>query len=64
MGSAFGVRAVDLVAEGRFDRMVAWVDRRVVDLPLERAIASYQAVDPKGDLVATARGLGICLGDA
>lgn len=63
MGSAFGVRAVDLVAEGKFDRMVAWAGRQVVDLPLEQAIASYQAVDPQGDMVATARGLGICLGD-
>ena len=64
MASVFGVRAVDLVAEGKFDRMVAWAGRRVVDLPLEAGIASYQAVDPEGDLVATARGLGICLGDA
>ncbi len=64
MGSAFGIRAVELVAEGKFDRMVAWAGRRVVDLPLEQAIASYQAVDPEDDLVRTARGLGICLGDA
>ena len=63
MGSVFGVRAVDLVAEGKFDRMVAWGGRQVIDLPLAEAIASYQAVDPAGDLVATARGLGICLGD-
>ena len=64
MASVFGVRAVELVAEGKFDRMVAWAGRQVVDLPLEEGIASYQAVDPQGYLVATARGLGICLGDA
>ena len=63
VASAFGVHAVDMVAEGRFDRMVAWSDRRVIDLPIEQAIASYQAIDPFGDLVRTARGLGICLGD-
>ena len=63
MGSVFGVRAVDLVAEGGFDRMVAWSGRGVIDVPLADAIASYQAVDPAGPLVHTARGLGICLGD-
>ena len=63
LSSAFGVRAVDLVAEGKFGRMVTWQNRRVVDVPIERAIAKHRKVDVKGDLVKTARGLGICLGD-
>ncbi|HEY2892254.1 MAG TPA: ATP-dependent 6-phosphofructokinase [Dongiaceae bacterium] len=64
MASAFGVRAVDLIAEGRFDRMVAWNARSVEDVPILEAIRHYQAVDPKGALAHTARGLGICLGEA
>lgn len=64
LASVFGVHAVDLVADGRFDRMVAWHNRRVIDVPIEDAIASYEAIDPQDDLVRTARGLGICLGDA
>ena len=64
IASAFGVHAVDLIAAGRFDRMVAWQNRRVVDVPLSEAIAGPQQVDPDGALVRTARGLGICLGDA
>jgi phosphofructokinase-like protein len=64
VASAFGVYAVDLVAAGRFDRMVAWQNRRVVDVPLAVAIAMPHCVDPDGALVRTARGLGICLGDA
>jgi ATP-dependent phosphofructokinase / diphosphate-dependent phosphofructokinase len=63
LASAFGVCAVDLVAAGRFDRMVAWQNRRVVDVPLAAAIAAPALVDPDGPLVRTARGLGICLGD-
>ena len=63
LGSAFGVAAVDLVAAGRFDRMVAWQNRRVVDVPIEEACALYQAVDPEETLVHTARGLGISFGD-
>jgi len=64
VASAFGVYAVDLVAAGRFDRMVAWQNRRVADAPLAVAIAMPHCVDPDGALVRTARGLGICLGDA
>jgi phosphofructokinase-like protein len=63
MACAFGVRAVDLIAAGKFDRMVAWQNRQVVDVPITDAIASYQAVDPNGDLLKTARGLGIYVGN-
>lgn len=63
IGSAFGVHAVDLIAEEKFDRMVAWQHREVVDVPLASAIERAQQVDPGGTLVRTARGLGICLGD-
>jgi 6-phosphofructokinase 1 len=63
MASVFGVHAVDLIAQGRFDRMVAWSARQVIDVALEEAIASYRAIDLAGPLVRTARGVGICLGD-
>ena len=64
MASAFGVHAVDLIAEGRFDRMVAWRDRSVIDVPLEDVIAQPHVVELDGPIVHTARSLGICLGDA
>ncbi|MGE4313072.1 MAG: ATP-dependent 6-phosphofructokinase [Pseudobdellovibrionaceae bacterium] len=63
LASAFGVKAVDLIAEGKFDRMVAWKDRKVVDVAIEDAIAAYQAVDPDSSLVKTAKALGISFGD-
>lgn len=63
MASVFGVRAVDLIAEGKFDRMVGWASRNVIDLPIADAIATYACVDTKGALVETAHGLGICLGE-
>ncbi|NET53272.1 MAG: ATP-dependent 6-phosphofructokinase [Merismopedia sp. SIO2A8] len=62
LASAFGVAAVDLIAEERYDRMVAWQNRQVIDVPIKDAIAEYRSVDPDGTLVKTARGLGICLG--
>jgi 6-phosphofructokinase 1 len=64
LGSAFGVHAVDLIAAGKAGRMVAWSYRQVIDVPIEDAVAHYQAVDIDGPLVKTARNLGICLGDA
>jgi ATP-dependent phosphofructokinase / diphosphate-dependent phosphofructokinase len=63
VASAFGVAAVDLIAEERFDRMVAWQRREVIDVPIEQAISRYCAVNPSSSLVKTARGLGIYLGD-
>ncbi|MDE2230259.1 MAG: ATP-dependent 6-phosphofructokinase [Alphaproteobacteria bacterium] len=63
VAQAFGVHAVDLIAAGRFDRMVAWQNRRVVDVPLADIIDRPQTVEPDSPLVLTARGLGICLGE-
>lgn len=60
--SAFGVAAVDLIADEKYDCMVGWENREVVRIPIQQAIAQYHAVDPNGTLVKTARGLGICLG--
>ncbi|NJN32266.1 MAG: 6-phosphofructokinase, partial [Synechococcales cyanobacterium RM1_1_8] len=61
--SAFGIAAVDLVAQERYDRMVTWQERQVKDVAIADAITEYATVDPEGTLVKTARGLGICLGD-
>lgn len=63
LASAFGVKAVDLIKEGKFGRMVAWQNRQVVDVAIEDAIKAYQTVDTNGTLVQTARALGISLGD-
>lgn len=63
LASAFGVHAVDLIAAGRFDRMVAWQNRNVVDVAIADAVARNQVVDPDGIMARTARGLGICLGN-
>jgi 6-phosphofructokinase 1 len=63
VASAFGVAAVDLIANGKFDRMVAWQRREVIDVPIEQAISRYCVVDPESTLVKTARGLGIYLGN-
>ena len=64
LASALGVRAVDLLADGKADRMVAWWNRQVIDVPLEKVVGRSRTVDRDGALIRTARALGICLGDA
>ena len=63
VASAFGVRAVDLLAAGQSGRMVAWQHRQVVDVLLDDVTSRTGNVDVTETLVQTARGLGICLGD-
>ena len=63
MAAAFGVKAVSLVADGTFGHMVAWQNRSVTHVPLEKALGKYHRVDLKSSLIETARGLGISLGD-
>ena len=63
LASAYGVKAADLINQGINNRLVIWRDRTVCDVPIEKAYECYQAVDPNGTLVKTARGLGISFGD-
>ena len=63
LASAFGVYAVDLLNQKKFDRMVAWNNRRVVDVPIDEGIKTYKNVERKDSLVETALSLDIYLGD-
>ena len=63
LASAFGVYAVDLINQNKFDRMVAWKDRKVIDVPIDEGIKTYKNVERKDSLVETALSLDIYLGD-
>ena len=63
LASAFGVYAVDLLNQQKFDRMVAWKDRKVVDVPIDEGIRTYKNVEREDSLVETALSLDIYLGD-
>lgn len=63
LASRYGSAAVRVAAQRRFDRMVTLANGRITDMPLMEALASPKRVDPHGDAVLTARGLGICFGD-
>jgi phosphofructokinase-like protein len=63
LASAFGVHAVQMAAQRRFSRMVAWQDRGVIDVPLSDVTIGARTLEPDDALIRTARGLGIHMGE-
>ncbi len=63
LGARFGVKAVELIAQKEFGHMVSYESYSVGSVPIERAVHQLRLVDPAGELVNTARALGICFGD-
>lgn len=61
--STFGAHAVELIAEGRFGRMVGWQGTQIGDVRITDAVGRLKTVPPDGSLPRTARALGIALGD-
>jgi 6-phosphofructokinase 1 len=59
----FGARAVQLIAEEQYGHMVALRSPDMVAVKLTDAIGHLRAVSPNGDIVQTARALGISFGD-
>jgi 6-phosphofructokinase 1 len=62
LATRFGVAAVDLVADDRWGEMVRIKNNEVSGVPIREAIARYRYVDVDGQLVQTARQVGIELG--
>jgi len=59
----FGAAAVRCIAEGHPGCMVGLQDDGITHMPLEEALEQKKYVDTKGDVVQTARELGIVFGD-
>jgi 6-phosphofructokinase 1 len=62
LASRFGVRALELVANGEFGRMVAYRQAEVTTVRIQDVAGKTSTVDPACDLVKTAEALGITLG--
>ncbi len=64
IAAGFGVHAVDIMAQGKNERMVVWRDGKVSDVSMEEVAAIGTArVDPRGEMVQTALGLGMYIGE-
>lgn len=63
LATQFGVKAFELVLEGKFGEMVAYQHPDVISVPIKKVIKKYNYVSLNDNLIKTARGIGICLGD-
>jgi len=63
LATRFGVAAVDLIAQGGFGKMVCLRNQRIEAVDIAQAVGRLKTVDPDGQLVRTARAIGICFGD-
>jgi 6-phosphofructokinase 1 len=63
LASSFGVRAVDLLAQGQSGRLVVWRAGLVDDVALDDVVGGPRFVPVDGEMVRTARGLGIYVGE-
>jgi phosphofructokinase-like protein len=63
LATRFGVKAVELIAEGKFGHVAALENGRLVAKPMEKAVKKLKLVDPAGEHVRTAKGIGIEFGD-
>jgi len=63
LATQFGAKAFEMVLAQEFGKMVAYRHPNIVSVPFTEAITQYNFVDPDSDLVKTARGIGICMGD-
>lgn len=62
LGSRFGTKAVQMIADGEFGRMACLKGRSITSVPIEDAIRDLKLVDPQGEIVRAAEDLGIMLG--
>ena len=63
IASAFGVYAVDLVAQDKFDRVVVWQNREVTDVSLSSVAGKSKTISIQDPLIKVANGLGIYVGE-
>ena len=63
IASAFGVHAVDLVSQEKFNRIVIWKNRGVSDIPLDSIAGKSKTINKNDPLIKVAEGLGIYVGE-
>lgn len=63
LSTRYGVKAIELVMEGKFGNMVTFKGNEMRYDSLENVIGKNKDVDPSGELVNVARQIGISFGD-
>jgi 6-phosphofructokinase 1 len=63
LGTRFGVKAVELIAEGKYGEMVSYQNYQVLSVPIADAVHRIKLVQPDCQMVGTCRDVGISFGD-
>ncbi len=63
LGTRFGVKAVQLIAQGTFGMMVSYQNHEIQSVPISHAVHRLRKVPPGGQMVTSARAVGINFGD-
>ncbi|MGF1657153.1 MAG: 6-phosphofructokinase [Verrucomicrobiales bacterium] len=63
LGMRFGVKAVELISEQKFGRMVAYHNYLIEEVSIAEAVNRLKTVPPDSQLVQTARAVDVSFGD-
>lgn len=63
LATQFGVKGFEMVKSGEFGKMVSYKHNSIVSVSLEEATSKMKFITLNDNLLKTARGIGICLGD-
>ncbi|MBN1407026.1 MAG: ATP-dependent 6-phosphofructokinase [Calditrichaceae bacterium] len=63
LATQFGAKAFEMILSKDFGKMVAYKHPNIVAVPIKEVISTYNIVKPDDQLLKTARGIGICMGD-
>ena len=63
LATRFGGKAVELIRQGDFGKMVAFAPPDIIGRPLEEVVGKQRTVPLDSDLLVTAKALGITFGD-
>jgi 6-phosphofructokinase 1 len=62
LATRYGAAAVELIAQKKFGEMVSFQPPCITSVPLEKAISCLRLVEPDGELVKVAEGMGVSFG--
>ncbi|MEM6346916.1 MAG: ATP-dependent 6-phosphofructokinase [Bacteroidota bacterium] len=63
LATQYGVKAFEMVLEGKFGRMAAFRNNTIIDVSLIEATTDYNFVDQDNYILHAARGIGVSFGD-
>ena len=63
LGTRFGVKAVEMIEDGKFGHMVSYQNYQVLDVPIAEAVHRIKLVPPDSQMVQQCRAVGITFGD-